>query len=88
MPALALPPATPSTVQVTALSLLPVTVAVRLAVAPALMLTVPGLSATDTATGGWTTTGAWTVMVVVALWVASAALVATMAWLPAAAGAV
>ena len=82
VPTVALPPATPSTVQATAVLLLPVTVAVMAAVAPAVTLAVPGLS--DTATAA----GAWTVTVAEALLVLSAALVALMVWLPAADGAV
>ena len=82
VPTVALPPATPSTAQVTAVLLLPVTVAVRAAVAPAVTLAVPGLS--DTATAA----GTWTVTVAEANLVLSAALVALMVWLPAADGAV
>ena len=80
VPTLALPPATPSTVQATAVLLLPVTVAVTAALAPAATLIALGFS--DTATG------TRTVMVEEADLVLSATLVATTACVPAAAGAV
>ncbi len=80
VPALALPPAVPSTVQATAVLPVPVTVAVMAALAPVERLIELGL--TDTATEGLPE--GWTVTTVVADWVASASLVATMLWLPAA----
>ena len=83
VPAVVFPFATPSTVQVTPVFVLPDTEAVKEAVAPVVRVVDVGLR--DTATGGG---GVWIVMVADALFVASAWLVAVRVWLPAAAGAV
>ena len=86
-PTLALPFAMPSTVQVTAVSLLPVTVAVMDTVPPAATLAALGLSETATATGAGFTGGAWTVTVVEPGCMPVPEQEAITVWLPGTAGA-
>ena len=83
VPTVALPLAMPSTVQVTAVLVEPVTAAVKAWLPLAARLKVLGVRVT-----AMTGTGAATVMTEDALLVVSAALVARRVWLPAALGAV
>ena len=83
VPTVALPLAMPSTLQVTAVLVEPVTAAVKAWVPLAARLAELGVRLTAT-----TGTGAATVMEAEALLEASALLVALRVWLPAAAGAV
>ena len=80
LPTVALPPLTSSTVQVTAVFVEPVIVAVKERAAELARVVVPGLRDT------WT--GARTVTTADATLLASATLVALMVWVPAKTGAV
>ena len=83
VPTVLFPLATPSTIQVTPVFVLPETVAVKVEEAPVARVRAVGLSATLRAGGG-----ACTVTVAVATLVVSAVLVAVRVWIPAVAGAV